>query len=171
MNILEMMPLSRVRRNHGIEHATVHVLTARDPSLRLVGRADSSGFNIYGEIPTDELESAAREALERLQRGERMLAVHPRCGTNLVAAGLLTGMAAALALGRRPSLRRIPDAILATTLAAFVAQPLGMTLQEHVTTSPDAEGAHIAGIRQDRMGRLKVQHVDVVWDQANSLKV
>ncbi len=171
MNILEMMPLSRVRRNHAIEHATVHVLTARDPSLRLVGRADSSGFNIYGDIPTDQLESAAHEALERLQRGERMLAVHPRCGTNLVAAGLLTGMAAALALGRRPSLRRVPDAILATTLAAFVAQPLGMTLQEHVTTSPDAEGAHIAGIRQDKMGRLKVQHVDVVWDQPNSLKV
>ncbi len=164
MNILEMMPISRVRRNHAIEHATVHVLTGRDPTLRLVGRADSSGFNIYGDIPADELESAAREALERLQRGERMLAVHPRCGTNLVAAGLLTGVAAALALGRRPSLRRIPDAILATTIAAFIAQPLGMTLQERVTTSPDAQGAHIAGIRQDQMGRLKVQHVNVVWD-------
>src|SRR5574340_1015102 len=165
MNILETMPLSRVRRNHAIEHATVHVLTGRDPSLRLVGRADSTGFNIYGELPADELESAANEALGRLQRGERMLAVHPRCGTNLVAAGLLTGVAAALALGRRPTLRRIPDAILATTLAAFIAQPLGMSLQEHVTTSPDAAGAHISGIRQDRMGRLKVQHVDVVWEE------
>ncbi len=164
MNILEMMPISRVRRNHAIEHATVHVLTARDPSLRLVGRADSTGFNIYGEIPSEELESAAREGLDRLKNGEKMLAVHPRCGTNLVAVGLLTGAAAALALGRRPSLRRIPDAILATTLAAFVAQPLGMTLQERVTTSPDAVGAHIAGIREDRMGRLKVQHVNVVWE-------
>ncbi len=165
MNILEMMPLSRVRRNHAIEHATVHVMTARDPSLRLVGRADTTGFNIYGDIPTDQLESAAHEALERLQHGERMLAVHPRCGTNLVAAGLLTGVAAALALGRRPSLRRVPDAILATTVAAFVAQPLGMTLQEYVTTSPDAQGAHIGSIRQDKMGRLKVQHVDVIWDK------
>ncbi len=163
MNILETAPISTVRRNHAIEHATVHVLTSRDPGLRLVGRADTSGFNIYGDVPTDQLESAANEALERLQRGERMLAVHPRCGTNLVVAGLLTGLAAAVALGRRPSLRRIPDVLLATTLAAFAAQPLGASLQEHVTTSPDAVGAHIAGIRQEKMGRINVQHVDIAW--------
>lgn len=164
MNILETAPISIVRRNHGIEHATVHVLTARDPSTRLVGRADTTGFNIYGNISTDALNSAAHEALERLQRGERALAVHPRCGTNLVIAGLLTALAAVLALGRKPSLRKIPDAILATTVAVFVAQPLGLSLQEHVTTSGDVIGARIAGIRQEQIGRIKVQHVDIGWE-------
>ena len=164
MNILETAPISTVRRNHGIEHATVHVLTSHDPTIRLVGRADTLGFFIYGDVSTEALHAAANEAIERLQNGEGGLAVHPRCGTNLVVAGLLTGIAAAIALGRRPSLRRIPDAILATTLAAFVAQPLGLSVQEHITTSPKAKGARVAGIRQEQMGRVKVQHVDIEWD-------
>jgi hypothetical protein len=164
MNILETAPISTVRRNHGIEHATVHVLTARDPSTRLIGRADTTGFNIYGDVPTDALVSAAQEAVERLQGGERGLAVHPRCGTNLLVAGLLTAVAAALALGRKPSLKKLPDVFLATTFAAFAAQPVGMSLQEHVTTSPDAVGAHIVGVRQSQMGQIQVQHVDIEWD-------
>lgn len=163
MNILETPPISTVRRNHGIEHATVHVLTGRDPSTRLVGRADTTGFNIYGDVPTDALVSSAHEALERLQKGEASLAVHPRCGTNLLIAGLLTAVAAALAIGRKPSLRKIPDAILATTVAAFVAQPIGMSVQQHVTTSPDAVGARITGVRQSQMGQIKVQHIDIEW--------
>lgn len=164
MNILETAPISTVRRNHGIEHATVHVLTSSDPNLRLVGRADTGGFFMYGDVDTERLQIAANEAVARLQNGEGSLAVHPRCGTNLVVAGLLTAVAAVLALGRRPSLRRIPDAILATTLAAFVAQPLGLQVQEHITTSPKAAGARVTGIRQEQMGRVKVQHVDIAWD-------
>jgi Domain of unknown function (DUF6391) len=164
MNILETAPISTVRRNHGIEHATVHVLTAHDPSTRLVGRADTTGFNIYGDVPTDALVSAAQEAVERLQGGERALAVHPRCGTNLLVAGLLTAVAAAFALGRKPSIKKLPDVILATTFAAFAAQPIGMSVQEHVTTSPDAAGAHIVGVRQSQMGQIQVQHVDIEWD-------
>lgn len=164
MNILETEPISTVRRNHGLEHATVHVMTAKNPELRLVGRADTNGFYIYGDVPTEELDAAAHEAIDRMQHGEGRLAVHPRCGTNLVVAGLLTAIAAVVALGRKPSLRRIPDAIIATTLAAFVAQPLGLSVQEHITTSPNAAGARIAGIRQEQMGRVKVQHVDIAWD-------
>ena len=164
MNILETAPISTVRRNHGIEHATVHVLTAHDPSTRLIGRADTTGFNIYGDVPSDALVSAAHEALTRLQNGERALAVHPRCGTNLLVAGLVTALAAALAIGRKPSMKKIPDVILATTIAAFIAQPLGMSLQEHVTTSPDAIGARIVGVRQSQMGQIKAQHVDIEWN-------
>lgn len=163
MNILETAPISTVRRNHGLEHATVHVLTDRDPSIRLVGRADTTGFNIYGDVPTDALEAAAREALVRMQNGEANLAVHPRCGTNLVVAGLFTALAAVLALGRKPSLKKIPDVILATTVAAYIAQPMGLTLQKYVTTSPDAQGARITGIKQSQMGQIKLQHVDIEW--------
>lgn len=164
MNILETAPISTVRRHHGIEHATVHVLTGRDPSLRLIGRADTTGFNIYGDVPTDALEAAAHEALARLQNGEGALAVHPRCGTNLIVAGLLTAVAAVLALGRKPSLKKLPDAILATTFAAFIAQPLGLSFQQYVTTSPDAHGARIAGITSSKMGQIQVQHVNIEWD-------
>ncbi len=170
MNILEAPPISIIRRNHGIEHATVHVLTESDPNIQLVGRADTTGFNIYGNVETKALQAATREALKRLQGGEANLAVHPRCGTNLVVAGLLTALAAAVALGRRPHVRKIPDVILATTLAVFTAQPLGNKIQERITTSPDAIGARFAGIRQEQMGRLKIQHVDIEWGEKKEIR-
>lgn len=163
MNILETAPISIMRRNHGIEHATVHILTARDASIRLIGSADTTGFNIYGKVPTKKLRAAAEDALERLQNGESALAIHPRCGTNLLTAGLLTAVAAVIALGRKPSIRKLPDVILATTFAAFIAQPLGLSLQQYVTTSPDAHGARVTGIRESMLGQIPVQHVDIEW--------
>lgn len=163
MNLLEIPPISTIRRNHGIEHATVHVLVEHHPSVQLVGRADTRGFNIYGNVRTDWLKAAATEALARMQNGEGYLAVHPRCGTNLVVAGLLTAGAAFLAFGRKPNIRKLPDVILATTLALFVSQPIGLKLQEYVTTSPDALGAQIVGIRQQALGGLMIQHVDIEW--------
>lgn len=163
MNILEMEPIATVRRHHAIEHATVTTLTERDSSLRLIGRSDTTGFYIYGEVDRDELNDAAQRALARLQNGESALAIHPRCGTNLAVAGLLTAVAAALTIGRKPRLDKIPNVILATTFAAFVSQPLGATLQARVTTSPDVRGARIAGIRESQMGQIKAQHVDIAW--------
>jgi hypothetical protein len=163
MNILEMEPIARVRRHHAIEHATVTLLTERNPSLRIVGRSDATGFHIYGEVDRAELNDAAQRALARLQNGEHALAIHPRCGTNLVIAGLLTALAAILAIGRKPSLDKIPNVILATTIAGLVAQPLGAKFQERVTTSPDARGARIAGIRETQMGQIKVLHVMIEW--------
>lgn len=164
MSWLELEPIATVRRNHGIEHATVHVLTARDPGIRLIGRADTRGFNIYGDVPTEVLLTAAQAALARLQAGEHALAVHPRCGTNLLVTGVLSALAAVIALGRKPKLEKLPDVIVATTFAAFIAQPLGGLFQARVTTSPDAHGARIAGIQSSRWGQMPVQHVDIVWD-------
>ncbi|MBI3912724.1 MAG: hypothetical protein HY327_00805 [Chloroflexi bacterium] len=162
-NILETPPFGMVRRNHGIEHATVHILTARNPNLSLVGRADTKGFYILGDVTERALRAAALEAVTRLQNGEANLAIHPRCGTNLVTAGLLAGVAALIAMGRKPSIRKLPDVILATTFAAFIAQPIGLQLQARVTTSPDARGARIGAIRASRWGNLPMQHVDVEW--------
>ncbi len=165
MNILETKPISTIRRNHGIEHATVHVLTAWDPNIRLVGRADGSGFNIYGDVPPDTLEKACQEALTRMKNGEGQLAVHRGCGTQIVVGGILTGLAAALSMGRRPRLSKLPDVILATTLAAFVSQPIGLQVQEKITTSPDVAKAHFAGVRKLKMGTFEYQHVDIAWDE------
>lgn len=165
MNLLEtIQPIARVRRHHAIEHATVTLLTERNPDVRVIGRSDTKGFYIYGDVDRDELEDAAQRGLARLQSGESALAVHPRCGTNIVVTSLLSALAAMLALGRRPRLDKIPNVILATTLAAFLAQPLGAQVQEHITTSPDVRGARIGAIRESRMGKVKVQHVEIEWE-------
>ncbi len=76
MSILDVPPVVRVRRNHALEHATMHVLSQHQRTLRLMGRSSLSGFFIYGQVDTEALAAAASEALVRLQNGEVDLAVH-----------------------------------------------------------------------------------------------
>ncbi|UCC86008.1 MAG: hypothetical protein JSV81_14250 [Anaerolineales bacterium] len=165
MSLLSLPIVSRIRRNHGLEHATIHVLLQRNPLLSLVGRSDWGGYSIYGQISLDQLELAAREALARLQAGESELAVHPRCGTTLAASGVLSGVAAfvALGLGRSRSRFRwayLPEALLAATAAAIIAQPLGVLLQQYVTTSGDADHLHIARVYKQRGGPVPIHRVE-----------
>jgi hypothetical protein len=157
--------ISRIRRNHGLEHATIHVLIQRSPYLSLVGRSDWGGYSIIGEVGTEDLESAAREALSRLQAGESDLAVHPRCGTNLATTGVLSGMAAFLALGIGRSRSRfrwayLPETLMAATVAAIIAQPLGYLLQQYVTTSGDAGHLQIVRVYRQRGGPVPVHRVE-----------
>src|SRR5258706_10996068 len=98
MNIDIVRP---TRRNHGLEHATVHVLSSRIKNLSIAGRSDGSGFWLMGDVSTEQVESAAAEALKRMQNGEHELAVHPNCGTGLVTTGIMASMA-----GFLPRLRR-----------------------------------------------------------------
>ena len=163
MNILETPVIARMRRNHALEHATIHILTQRNPYLRLVGRTGLRGFYLYGEVETEEVASAASEALARLQAGERYLAIHPRCGTNLATAGVLAGLASFIALSerRKSRLAQLPQVLLAATAAVIVAQPLGLALQEYVTTSTDLKGVTIEGVRRQVRGNVTVHEVIV----------
>src|SRR5512134_1340101 len=107
--LLEFPYIRRTRRNHGLEHATIHVLSGR--RYRLSGRSDDSGFILLGEVPTEAVETAASEALRRMKNGEHGLAVHPNCGTNLVTTGFLASLVGLLGLGgstRRDSFNRLP---------------------------------------------------------------
>jgi hypothetical protein len=156
--------VSRIRRNHGLEHATIHILAKKGARSSLAGYSDSGGFWILGEVSTEDVRSAAEEALRRLRGGERELAIHPNCGTNFVTTGSLAGMAAAAAMltagrGWREKAGRVPLAMTAATLALIVAQPLGFYIQEHITTSGDPEGLEIVRISPSRRGRLQAHRV------------
>ncbi len=159
MNFLE-----KVRRNHGIEHATVHVLSEGNPELSVIGRADGGGFSIVGDVEPEKLVEAAQKALRRMNDGQGELAVHPRCGTQLVTLGAFTALAAFLALGRRPRWARLPDAMIATTLAALIAQPAGLALQRYITTSPKVQGARVAGVTRKNFAGIEFWHVDIEWN-------
>ena len=152
--VLNLPILSRIRRNHGLEHATIHQLTASGRKRILVGRSDADGFYLYGDVSTEEVEQATTAALERLRAGEHHLAIHPNCGTNLITAGMLSGLAAFFSLGglrRQDSwsdrLWRLPTAIMLTTLALILAQPLGTAAQRHLTTEGDPGDLQIIEIR------------------------
>jgi hypothetical protein len=146
--------IHKIRRNHALEHATIHLLSRRNPQTRIIGRSDRRGFYLYAELPTDEIYSAAQEALERLRAGEHRLAIHPNCGTNLVTAALLAGLASFSSLSGtskedwRGRIERLPLAIFMTTLALIIAQPLGRSAQKHLTTDSDPGRLEIIGIRR-----------------------
>jgi hypothetical protein len=163
MKILETPFIAAIRENHALEHATIHVLTQRNPYLHLVGRTTPRGFLIYGEVETELVAEAASEALVRLQGGERGLAVHPRCGTNIATAGVLAGLSAfaVTSVRSKSRLARLPQILLATTAAIIVAQPLGLALQEYLTTSPRVERVRIEKITRQVMGKITAHRVDL----------
>jgi hypothetical protein len=144
---------NRVRRNHALEHATISVVTERHPSVFLRGRSTPRGFSIVGDIEVEELRSAIDEAQRRLRKGEAELAIHPRCGTNLAVAGVLSGISAALAAQLRPREHRFTYAVLASLAALMVSPALGTATQRHVTTLADLNDLVVDSIQPRRFFR------------------
>ncbi len=152
----------RVRRNHALEHATLHVLARDLPNLSLVGRSDWRGFLLYGDVPTDALRRAAQEAYQRLQSGQKALAIHPRCGTNLAVTFVLGGAAVLLStLAGRNRSRRWPLTLMALAGALTLAHPLGPEVQRRMTTDPDMDGVSIGPITTSGHGRWVVHRVEI----------
>ena len=163
-NMLNPNALSRIRRNHGLEHATLNVLTSKYARLSLAGHSDHRGFWIVGEVPTEALEEAVTQALARMQAGEHDLAIHANCGTNFVAAGIIAGLTAwvtMLGSGRKlgQKLERLPLVISFTTMALVLSQPLGPLLQARVTTSGEPGTLSIKEIVVTNQGPFKAHHV------------
>jgi hypothetical protein len=150
--VLNFPYVRRTRRNHGLEHATIHVLGHK--KYRLSGRSDDSGFVILGEVPTDEVASAVAEALRRMKAGEHSLAVHPNCGTNLLTTGFLTSMVGIVGLGgrsRADSFNRLPYVMLLMMGAVLYSQPLGMNLQKYFTTEGDPGDMEVLSVKRSEM--------------------
>jgi hypothetical protein len=166
--LLDIAPISLVRRNHALEHASIQVLSERHRDLRLVGRSSLWGFYVYGDVSTEEMLSAAQEGLRRLQSGQWQMAIHPNCGTNLAVAGVLAGLGAFLALGGLSTdrgkslwdrLARLPLAFTAATLGIVLARPLGSAVQAHVTTQADVGDMRIVGVTREIKAGIVVHHV------------
>lgn len=144
--------IRRIRRNHGLEHATIHVLSRKVKNLSMAGRSTNTGFYLYGNVPTDEVEAAVYEALHRMRNGEQRLAIHPNCGTGLVTAGVMTSLTTLVGTaGMREGnfgekLSRLPAIILLSTLSLILSQPLGLALQFHFTTLGDPGDTEIVNI-------------------------
>lgn len=150
--VLNFPFVRRTRRNHGLEHASIHVLGNK--RYRLSGRSDDAGFVILGEVPTEDVEAAVEEALRRMRGGEHSLAVHPNCGTNLLTTGFLTSMVGILGLGgrsRADSFNRLPYVMLLMMGAVLYSQPLGMNLQKYFTTEGDPGDLEVLSIKRSEM--------------------
>jgi hypothetical protein len=156
--------LSRIRRNHGLEHATLHILSEHFPRTSMAGHSNTTGFWLLGDIPTETVQSGVEEALNRLRAGEKHLAIHPNCGTNFVVSGTIAGLAGALAIfgaGKswRDKVERLPLAATLATLGLIVAQPLGLLVQERITTSGEPGDLEIVQIVPSPRGRIMAHHI------------
>ena len=163
MTILDIPLFSRTRRNHGLEHATINILSQRFPSLRLAGYSFPGGFFILGDLPTEELREAVFQALVRMNNGECTLAIHEHCGTNYAASGFVASLLAWLAMAgaksKREKAERLPVVIAVVTLGLIYSQPLGPLLQQRVTTSGDPQGMSIVDVFPVRFGQLCLHRV------------
>lgn len=154
---------SRIRRNHGLEHATLNLLHARYPHRSFAGHSDSGGFWILGEITAPQLTEIVKDALEQLQEGKRNLAFHDNCGTNLLTSGALAGLAGALGLigagDRRQKWERIPLIITLATIALVISRPLGRYLQKHVTTDGVPGSLQIQKVITHQQGQITAHRI------------
>jgi len=136
---------SRLRRNHALEHATLHVLTERHGQPQLNGVAVQAGFIVRGLVNPKHVVAAAAEGLERLRAGETSLAYHPRCGTSLGTADLLTWLILVILLAMTGRLTWIGLGG-GMAIAVFGGPVLGRWVQRHLTTSVDLSNSAIAGM-------------------------
>ena len=143
----------RIRQNHALEHATVTILARRLPELRVSARSNSKGFVIYADLDLNEVRQAVDEGLRRLRAGERELAIHPNCGTNLAVGTSVAMVGSLFAFTAVRTRTRIASALASTAAGFVVARPLGRLVQRHVTTLPDLDEVAVGSIaRRVRLG-------------------
>jgi hypothetical protein len=159
---MQLSPFQRFQRNHAIEHAAMHLLGRLPQRWRLVARSDWDGFTMYGQVDTEALAWATQEGLRALQGGQRDLAIHPHCGTNLVVTALLAAAAYRLVSATGKG-RRSPHLLALSMIAAVAAfgQPLNRAAQARLFTSADLSGATVIGIEKQMRGGVPVHRVNI----------
>lgn len=143
--------LLMLRQVHALEHGTVWILSekeetegkrgnfspTRTDNETLGGLSTEKGFYLYGEVPLQTLQRGVSLALQRFRGGEWDLAVHPRCGTNVSVALLLS---AGFTLGSQVVLPKDPISQMlgmgvGFTLASSLAPDVGQWTQKYLTTA------------------------------------
>ena len=157
--ILDLPLILETRRNHALEHATLHML-ARTHKGNMAGHSNPTGFFLLGNFSTQDIWSNATEALERLRGGESGLAIHAGCGTNMATTTLLAGTLAWLPLrGTKSTLWRIlllPIAVVFGLVGYNLSRPLGPWLQKNITTEANMGAVQIIDIIPVRNGVHRV---------------
>jgi hypothetical protein len=138
-----------LRQVHALEHATVWVLNEIETQRQgtndrvnidrgnLGGLSTEKGFYLYGSVISSKLKKAATIALERIEKGEWHLALHPRCGTNASVGIVLTAGSMAIAhilLPKRP-IEQLIGFGLAAAIADRLKPEIGAIVQKYLTTA------------------------------------
>lgn len=158
--ILDLPPYLATRRNHAVEHATLKILARKYDDKTLAGHSNPTGFFLFGDIALEDIRDAIDEAMRRLRAGEKDLAIHPGCGTNVATSLVLPATLAWMPLqGARSNRWRLVLIPIALTFALFgylLSKPLGPWLQRNVTTEADLGDLRVTEIVAVRKGVHRV---------------
>jgi hypothetical protein len=158
--LLNLPLILETRRNHALEHATLHILAHKYKNQSMAGHSNPTGFYLLGDIQLEDIADAATEAMARLKAGESGLAVHPGCGTNLVVTAFLPGTLAWAPFMRVRSVRwrlmLMPLALVFGVFGYLLSKPLGPWLQKYITTEADLGDMQITAILFVRKGLHRV---------------
>jgi hypothetical protein len=154
--LLNLPIILETRRNHALEHATLHILAHKYQNRSMGGHSNPTGFFLFGDFPTEDISVAATEAMARLLSGESGLAVHEGCGTNLAVSTLLPAALAWVPFRSARSTRwrilLVPLAVTFAVFGYFLSKPLGPWLQQYITTEAELGSMQIVDIRYVRKG-------------------
>ncbi|MBI5946618.1 MAG: hypothetical protein HY875_00585 [Chloroflexi bacterium] len=139
--------IRRLRQHHAIEHATVAVLFERRGRCKVFGLSDFGGFTLAGPFAAEDVQSAAAEAIARLQSGQSNLAVTDLCGTTLVTTAALAAVGALAGAGNK-RVANLPRAITFAVAGVALAPAAGRWLQRTVTTDASVEGLAIGKVAE-----------------------
>ena len=158
--ILDLPLILETRRNHALEHASIHLLSHKNPGKRMAGHSNPTGFFLLGDLSTQQVWESVTEAHTRLNSGESNLAIHPGCGTNLATTARLSATFAGFPLRWTKStlwrILLIPLALVFAIIGYQLSRPLGPWLQEYVTTEADLGTLQIVDIVPVRQGVHRV---------------
>jgi hypothetical protein len=157
---LDLPLILETRRNHAVEHATLHILARKFKNQSMGGHSNPTGFYLMGNFNKDDIQVAADEAMARIRAGESGLAIHPGCGTNMAASTLLPATFAFVPMQQARSnfwrFMLIPFAVALGLFGYFLSKPLGPWLQRNVTTEAELGDMRIVDIIRVRKGLHRV---------------
>jgi hypothetical protein len=160
MSILDIPPFLATRRNHAVEHATLKILARKYEDKNLAGHSNPTGFFLFGDLAMDDIRSAIHEAMNRLRAGERELAIHPGCGTNMATSMILPASFAWIPFQSTRSFRwrlvLIPVALMFAVFGYLLSKPLGPWMQRNVTTEANLGDLQLVDIVRVRKGMYRV---------------
>jgi hypothetical protein len=158
--ILDLPLILETRRNHAVEHATLHILARKFKNQSMGGHSNPTGFFLMGNFTKEDIQEAADEAMGRLRSGESGLAIHEGCGTNIATSTLLPATLAFVPMRSARSnfwrILLIPFAISLAVAGYFLSKPLGPWLQKNVTTEAELGSLRIVDIILVRKGLHRV---------------
>jgi len=154
------------RRNHALEHATIHYLEA-DGGRQLSGRAARDGFRVCGRSSVREIRTAFEQVRRVVHDGGPLPYISRRCGSNVVSslglALLLLLSVALVSLVVQPPLA-VRASALAGVVVFFVAMRhgIGNWIQGRFFMTLDFADVSLRDVREVQAGPMERRPVHFV---------